>query len=124
MPQPNTSTHDQHRHQHGHGVFGAASEVIFSLLCAAFLLVGFVTQHWGSNWSKWLPLSAYLVAYFFGAYYTVIEVIDNLRHRRFEIDTLMLVAAIGAAILGAWAEGALLLFLFRSEERRVGKECR
>lgn len=112
MPQSCTSSHDQHSHQHGHGVFGAASEVIFSLLCAAFLLVGFVTQHCGSNWPKWLPLSAYLVAYFFGAYYTVIEVIDNLRHRRFEIDTLMLVAAIGAAILGAWAEGALLLFLF------------
>jgi Cd2+/Zn2+-exporting ATPase len=32
--------------------------------------------------------------------------------RRFEIDTLMLVAAAGAAALGAWAEGALLLFLF------------
>lgn len=30
----------------------------------------------------------------------------------FEIDFLMLVAAIGAAILGEWAEGALLLFLF------------
>src|SRR5690606_34108419 len=29
----------------------------------------------------------------------------------FEIDFLMLVAAIGAAILGAWSEGALLLFL-------------
>ena len=29
----------------------------------------------------------------------------------FEIDFLMLVAAIGAAILGEWAEGALLLFL-------------
>ena len=32
--------------------------------------------------------------------------------KRFEIDTLMLVAAAGAAALGEWAEGALLLFLF------------
>jgi hypothetical protein len=32
--------------------------------------------------------------------------------KKFEIDTLMLVAAAGAAALGAWAEGALLLFLF------------
>src|SRR5690606_1558023 len=30
----------------------------------------------------------------------------------FEIDSLMLVAAAGAAALGSWAEGALLLFLF------------
>src|SRR5262245_57000630 len=40
------------------------------------------------------------------------EAIDNLKLGRFEIDTLMLVAATGAAALGAWAEGALLLFLF------------
>src|SRR3546814_11421954 len=32
--------------------------------------------------------------------------------KKFEIDTLMLVAAAGAAALGAWAERALLLFLF------------
>ncbi|MFX5622504.1 heavy metal translocating P-type ATPase, partial [Acinetobacter baumannii] len=37
---------------------------------------------------------------------------ENLRLKKFEIDTLMLVAAAGAAALGAWAEGALLLFLF------------
>ena len=33
-------------------------------------------------------------------------------HGRFEIDFLMLFAAIGAAILGKWEESALLLFLF------------
>lgn len=32
--------------------------------------------------------------------------------RQLEIDFLMLVAAVGAAALGEWAEGALLLFLF------------
>src|SRR3546814_17878691 len=37
---------------------------------------------------------------------------DALPSYKFEIDTLMLVAAAGAAALGAWAEGALLLFLF------------
>src|SRR3546814_4293390 len=40
------------------------------------------------------------------------EAIENLRLKRLEIDTLMLVAAAGAGALGAWAEGALLLFLF------------
>ena len=38
--------------------------------------------------------------------------IRDRRLKRFEIDTLMLVAAAGAAALGSWAEGALLLFLF------------
>jgi Cd2+/Zn2+-exporting ATPase len=60
----------------------------------------------------WLPLAFYLGAYFFGGFFTVREAIENLRLKKFEIDTLMLVAAAGAAALGAWAEGALLLFLF------------
>ena len=54
----------------------------------------------------------YVLAYGFGGFYTLREAIENLRMKRFEIDTLMLVAAAGAAALGAWAEGALLLFLF------------
>src|SRR5690606_35086620 len=58
------------------------------------------------------PLLCYVLAYGFGGYYTVREAFDNLRRKRFEIDTLMLVAAGGAAALGVWAEGALLLFLF------------
>jgi Cd2+/Zn2+-exporting ATPase len=53
-----------------------------------------------------------VVSYFFGGYYTIREAIENLRAKRFEIDTLMLVAAAGAAALGSWGEGALLLFLF------------
>src|SRR5690606_31483759 len=60
----------------------------------------------------WLPFTLYVATYLFGGFYTLREAIDNLRLKRFEIDTLMLVAAAGAAALGAWAEGALLLFLF------------
>ena len=40
------------------------------------------------------------------------EALENLRHRELKIDSLMIVAAAGAAVLGQWAEGALLLFLF------------
>ncbi|MCK9909653.1 HAD-IC family P-type ATPase, partial [Microbacteriaceae bacterium K1510] len=60
----------------------------------------------------WVPTACYIAAYFFGGFYTLREAIDNLRLGKFEIDTLMLVAAAGAASLGAFAEGALLLFLF------------
>ncbi|RAE85862.1 heavy metal translocating P-type ATPase, partial [Burkholderia multivorans] len=38
--------------------------------------------------------------------------INSVRHGRFEVDFLMLVAAIGAASVGRFAEGAVLLFLF------------
>jgi cation transport ATPase len=53
-----------------------------------------------------------IVAYVFGGFFTVREAIENIRAKRFEIDTLMLVAAAGAAALGKWTEGGLLLFLF------------
>lgn len=40
------------------------------------------------------------------------DAFNSWKERRLEIDSLMLIAAAGAAALGAWAEGALLLFLF------------
>src|SRR3546814_9026346 len=58
---------------------------------------------------EWLAFACYIAAYGFGGWFTVREAIENLKLKRFEIDTLMLVAAAGAAALGAWAEGALLL---------------
>src|SRR5690554_5215118 len=97
-------------HRHG-GIFGANSELIFSLICGGLLVTGFAIEKL-TPLPGWLPLACYLGAYFFGGFYTVREAVQNLKLKRFEIDTLMLVAAAGAAALGAWAEGALLLFLF------------
>ncbi len=99
---------DAHRHA---GVFGENSELIFSLLCGGLLATGFALDKWAPV-ADWLAIANYLGAYLFGGFYTVKEAVQNLRLKRFEIDTLMLVAAAGAAALGAWAEGALLLFLF------------
>lgn len=101
----------EHEHDHG-GPLGANAELIFALACGALLGAGFtISKLWGGA-PAWLALACYIAAYGFGGFFTVREAIDNLRLRRFEIDTLMLVAAAGAAALGAWAEGALLLFLF------------
>lgn len=47
-----------------------------------------------------------------GGFYTLRDAWQSLKSCRFDIDTLMIVAAAGAATLGAWEEGALLLFLF------------
>ncbi|MBX3725298.1 MAG: heavy metal translocating P-type ATPase [Xanthomonadales bacterium] len=98
-------------HAHG-GLLGPNTELIFSLACGALLLAGFLVDTLSAGAPAWVPLACYVAAYFFGGFYTLREAIDNLRLKRFEIDTLMLVAAAGAAALGSWAEGALLLFLF------------
>ncbi len=103
-------SNSDHEHDHG-GLFGEKTELIFSLLAGCFLAAGWLLNRYG-NAPGWLSTALFVAAYAAGGYYTVKEAIDNLRARRFEIDTLMLVAAAGAAALGEWAEGALLLFLF------------
>ncbi len=97
-------------HDHG-GIFGERTELIFALLCGLVLGIGFGIEKLGLG-PDWVSFACYLAAYGFGGWFTVREAIENLKLKRFEIDTLMLVAAAGAAALGAWAEGALLLFLF------------
>jgi Cd2+/Zn2+-exporting ATPase len=104
--------HDHAGHDHAHGgIFGPKSELIFAILCGVFLLVGWLVETF-TELNEWIPLSCYIAAYVFGGYYTVTEAIEKIRAGKFEIDFLMIVAAAGAASLGAWAEGSLLLFLF------------
>ena len=108
--------HDHAGHDHGHthshgGIFGERTELIFSLICGAFLATGFGLSY-VQNISSYIPTAFYVCAYFFGGFYTTKEAIEGISKGEFEIDFLMLVAAVGAAVLGQWAEGALLLFLF------------
>lgn len=99
-----------HDHEHG-GIFGSWTELVFALGCGLTLAIGFAIEKLADS-PAWLPLGCYILAYALGGFFTLREAFQNLKSRRFEIDTLMLVAAAGAAALGAWAEGALLLFLF------------
>lgn len=108
-PEKAGKTHD-HDHAHG-GIFGEKTELIFVGLCGGLLLLGWLLPK-AIAVPQWAPLTVLIGAYFFGGYYALREAIDSMRNGQFEIDFLMLVAAAGAAALGAWAEGALLLFLF------------
>ena len=88
-------------------------ELLWSL-CSGILLV----IAWGGERSEILPhwgaVIVYLAAYGLGAYDLLSHFLKSLSKGKFtfDIDLLMLLAAIGSAILGAWVEGALLLFLF------------
>lgn len=59
-----------------------------------------------------LVLLANLISYGAGGFYGTISALESLRRRRLDIDLLMILAALGAASIGQWREGALLLFLF------------
>ncbi|SFF66709.1 Cd2+/Zn2+-exporting ATPase [Salegentibacter agarivorans] len=101
---------EEHSHAHG-GIFGKNTELIFAIICGILLGIGFGLSFVDSV-PQWVSLALYIGAYLFGGFYTAKEAVETVAKGGFEIDFLMLVAAIGAAILGEWAEGALLLFLF------------
>ena len=102
---PETAATEQ---PHDHS--GERRELAFSLVCGGLTALGWVLSR-GTETEAW-ALPAFVAAYGFGGWFTLAEVALALRARRFEIDFLMLLAAVGAAALGEWFEGALLLFLF------------
>ncbi len=105
-------SHEGHSHDHARGPFGERSELVFAVSSAVLWLVGFVLELTGS-FPEGVSVACFVAAALLGGYYTAIEAFESVvTTRRFEIDFLMLVAALGAAILGKWAESALLLALF------------
>lgn len=59
-----------------------------------------------------LALPALLLAYAAAGWDASIRAARALRSRELDVDVLMLLAAAGAATVGHWPEGAVLLFLF------------
>ncbi len=60
----------------------------------------------------WVSLVLYLATYVAGGAYATYRAAQALLQLTVDIDLLMILAAAGAAVLGAWPEGGILLFLF------------
>ena len=105
---------DSHEHAHDDGLnrlLGGRAEIIFAALCGLCLLTGWLGPKLNLI-SGQVGFGFLLAAYFFGGYFALREALEKILKGQFQIDFLMLVAASGAAVLGEWAEGAFLLFLF------------
>jgi Cd2+/Zn2+-exporting ATPase len=90
---------ETHQHEWKQQLFAAA-------LCGVFLvLASFLPK---GAWT--LPL--YLASYLCGAWFTAQEVWEHLHEGKVDVHFLMLTVAAGGAAIGAWGEGAILLFLF------------
>ncbi|HST57309.1 MAG TPA: heavy metal translocating P-type ATPase [Longimicrobium sp.] len=97
----------------GAGWYARNKELAWSLAAGLLLAVAFA----GERWLGLAPAAAiglYAASYAFGGWDLTRHWFGSLRKGRlsFDIDLLMLLAAIGAAVLGEWLEGAFLLFLF------------
>lgn len=101
-------------HGHGRGTrYARNKEFVWSLAAGTLLALAWAGETW-LGFSHPLAIGLYLAAYGFGGFDLVSHLVKAARQGqfRFDIDLLMLLAAVGAALLGEWVEGAFLLFLF------------
>ncbi|MDQ3526132.1 MAG: cadmium-translocating P-type ATPase [Chloroflexota bacterium] len=88
------------------------------LITAAVLAWGFTALAFGlAIFTSVLPsviIALYVIAYLAGGTDATREAIADLFDGHVNVDLLMVLAALGAASLGAWVEGAVLLALFSS----------
>lgn len=79
-------------------------------ICALFGVLGYVARK--ADLPPWLTIVCLTVAYLAGGGGPTINAISALRRMQLNVDLLMILAAVGAAIIGDSLEGVVLLFLF------------
>lgn len=81
-------------------------ELILTVTAFISMVLGLVFQNYSAG------NLFYLVSYISGGWFGVQAGWQSLRHGKVDIDLLMILAAVGAAVVGDFWEGAMLLFLF------------
>jgi Cd2+/Zn2+-exporting ATPase len=82
---------------------------------AALVVVTFIAMMSGlivSNFQSSLSTLFYLIAYIAGGFFGVQSAVQALSTFKIDVDLLMILAALGAWVVGSPFEGAMLLFLF------------
>lgn len=92
----------------GNNLTGKMGDHIAASLSGAAIAVGWILSFSGSPWMK----AFFLLAIIIGGYETFRKGFFNLIKLRFDMSVLMSVAVIGAVLIGEWAEGATVAFLF------------
>jgi len=87
-------------------------ELILASIALIALLIGWLGGSVSGLLPAWAVVVFALVAYGAGGYSGAKVALANACCGIFNIDLLMVAAALGAAFIGEWEEGALLLFLF------------
>lgn len=102
-----------HNHEHDSNPFISSEnvELYFAIGSGLFWISGLATSYLNHG-PEHLSIGLLVISCLLGGFFTFKTAARDLLRGKFEIDFLMLFAAIGAAILGKWGEAALLLFLF------------
>lgn len=85
-------------------------QLVFAIVGGVFLVTGILLQNFEL---QSVAIGAFLASYVIGGYYKAKEgFTDLVVERSLNVELLMILAAVGAAIIGYWAEGAILIFIF------------
>lgn len=85
------------------------SEMQAALGSGLIMLVAWAT----SGWSEVLSVILYVISYTLGGWMKAKEGVETLvKERDLDVNLLMIAAALGAASIGYWNEGAMLIFIF------------
>src|SRR2546427_11231460 len=106
IPLPRVVQRDVEFLEHADEINEWKAQLAAALLCGAFGLGAYLFR------AQPLSIIGFLLAYLAGSWFTAQEVWERLRKRAIDVHFLMLAVAAGSASIGAWGEGATLLFLF------------
>src|SRR5690606_5065246 len=88
-------------------------QIILTVLSGAFIVGAWIV---GAVGIQWLSITLYLAAIGTGGYTTFRKAIPALFRLHFDVNVLVTIAIIGAAAIGEWLEGAIVVLLFGVSE--------
>ncbi len=106
IPLPRVVQRDVEFLEHAEEINEWKAQLAAALLCGAFGLGAYLLR------AQQFAIAGFLLAYLAGSWFTAQEVWERLQKRAIDVHFLMLAVAAGSACIGAWGEGATLLFLF------------
>lgn len=85
-------------------------EIIFAVLSGILIFAGWLT---GKLQYETASVILFIFAYVIGGFFKAKEgVTETIANKSLNVEFLMIIAAIGSAIIGYWEEGAILIFIF------------
>jgi Cd2+/Zn2+-exporting ATPase len=85
-------------------------ELIAAVLCGVFIFCGWMLDRYEFDT---LSAAAYILSFLIGGFAKAREgILSTIENKDLNVELLMILAAIGSAIIGYWTEGSILIFIF------------
>ena len=94
----------------GRAIWEKHSGAVITALCLLFIVLAWWAGKAGMHGAE---IILFVLAFIIGGYQKAVEGLTTLfKEKDLDVDLLMVIAAIGAAAIGYWMDGAILIFIF------------